>query len=173
MPRKRAVPTLVVEPKRLIRRGCKPGRPPGEKPLITRHDGDTARAWGRWYQLQEAKIVPASMAEPTDRRCNYTFQDAKGRTVKVQPYATHMWWLSWPESRPAPYSAPAQSPAASPSRPPLTDPDRKMRWFKDRSVWTHEMHVAELEERIAKCEAEDDDPSYWQRELREYRASLR
>lgn len=52
-------------------------------------------------------------------------------------------------------------------------PGRKMLWFKDRSVWTHEMHVAELKDRIAQCEEDDEDPSYWQKELSRYMASLR
>lgn len=171
MPRKKAAPQLVATPKRAINRHCKPGRPPGEVPLHTHSAYGNAYAAGRWYQLQEAGIVPPSMAEPEDRDTNYTFQDAKKRTVKVKPYAKYMWILSWPEElETAAPKVREEAPLAS--FHPI-EPGRKMRWFKDRSNWTPEKHVADLEERIAKCEAEDDDPSYWQKRLREYRASLR
>lgn len=162
MPRKKFVPLLIAEPKR-------PKKSGDVKPLVTRQDGDTALAWGRWHQLHEAKIVPASLAEPTDRSCNYSFKDAKGRTVKVKPYATHMWWVAWPNPCPAPVEQPPAPDRLLNGR----DPNHKMRWFKDRSVWTHEMHFDELKERIAQCEEDDDDPSYWQRELSRYMASLR
>lgn len=178
MPRKKAIQQLIAVPKRVSNHKDKPDRPPGEVPLRTRNYAGWSYAYGRWYQLQEAGIVPNAMREPVDRTCNYAFQNVKGCQVEVRPYAKYMWDVCWPEESASVEQKPAEPPptgalVSGEKFNGMPTPGRKMIWFKDRSNWTPEKHIADLEEKIAKCEAQDDDPGYWQKQLREYRASLR